>query len=79
MKIIVKDEEELVKIAEEALHILSNLRKFTKLWEDQYGSILKTKKKRVEKSADEFLDKLKVQEHVRLHEVKIDLNAGGDI
>jgi len=41
MKITIQSEDELLKVAEEAIKIIANLRKFTKQWEESYGVELK--------------------------------------
>lgn len=58
MKVRIESEEELVHEFREALHILVNMRKFQKLWEDNLGVELKNRKKYWEGKADEFLLKL---------------------
>jgi putative sterol carrier protein len=60
MKIKVTSEEELEKIAKEALHILANLRHFTKLWNEHFGSHYKDRKKFLESKADQFIEKLQL-------------------
>ncbi len=63
MKIIIKSEDELVKISEEALHILANLRKFTKMWNETHGVELKERKKYYEEKADNLIERLKITKH----------------
>lgn len=74
MKIIIQSEDELIKVAAEALHILSNLRKFTRLWEETHGVVLKRNKKYYEEKADTFISNLQVPDHKQLHEIKIEIN-----
>jgi len=73
MNIKISSEEELIKVATEALHILSNMRRFQKAWEQDFGVELKTRKKWFEKRADDFLAKLQVPDHSRIHEIKIEI------
>lgn len=75
MKIRIQDEEELVSVATEALHVLSNLRHFTRDWERIYGAAARNKKKYWEKKADELLKRLQVTEHRQSNQIKIELNA----
>lgn len=75
MKVKIKNEEELVKVAEELIHILTNLRKYTKLWEESYGVVLKTKKKNFEKRADELIERIQAPEHTRRDEINIVIDA----
>jgi hypothetical protein len=79
MKIKIQSEEELISVCEEALHIISNLRKFTKLWEQEFGVELKTKKKRYEQMADELIERLQVPEHRQAGQIKIEINNGTNI
>ena len=61
MKIKVTSEEELVEVAKEALHILQNLRHWTKLWNAHHGSELRERKAYWEEKADLFLEKHKTK------------------
>lgn len=63
MKIIINSEDELISVAEEALHILANLRKFTALWENSHGVELKNRKKYYENKADELIQRLQIPDH----------------
>jgi len=76
MKVTIKNEQELLKITEEAIRVIANLRKFTKLWEETYGVELKTKKKGWEVAADKFIERLQIMELKRNEHVKIEVNAG---
>lgn len=78
MKIQVTNEQDLIKIAEEAIRVLANLRKFTKLWEESYGVELKNRKKYWEDRADELVEKLKAKELYRKEQIKIEINAEED-
>lgn len=71
MKIIIKSEQELKEVAEELIHVLANLRKFTSLWEKSYGAILRVRKKYYENKADDLINRLRVPEHDQPHEIKI--------
>lgn len=75
MKIKLSSEQELIDTATEAIHILSNLRKFTKLWEQGYGVELRNRKKYWEKKADELIEKLKVGEQRHSRDIKIEIDA----
>jgi hypothetical protein len=74
MKIKIKDEDELIGIAEEAIRIIANLRKFTKLWEESFGVELKARKKYYEEQADELIKKLEIMELKKSEEIKIEIN-----
>jgi hypothetical protein len=73
MKIKIETDDELKKIAEELLHILVNLRHSTKLWSEHYGAELSNKKKRWERVADEFLQKLEVERSTDKKEMQIEI------
>lgn len=75
MKIIVKSEEELVNVATELVHVLNNLRFFTRKWEETYGVELRARKKYYEDKADELLKRLQVTEHRQSNQIKIEVNA----
>lgn len=79
MKIKIKSEEELVNVTEELIHVIANLRKFTKLWEESYGVELKKKKKHYEKRADDLIERIQVPDHVRQYEIKIEVDANEDM
>lgn len=74
MIIKINSEEELISVATEALHIISNLRKFTKLWEETHGTVLKERKKYYERKADELIQKLQVAEHKHPEQIKIEVD-----
>lgn len=74
MKIKIKDEDELLGIAGEAIRIIANLRKFTKLWEESFGVELKARKKYYEEQADELIKKLEIMELKKSEEIKIEIN-----
>jgi len=74
MKIKVTNEQELLKITEEAIRVIANLRKFTKLWEETHGVILKDRKKCWERNADLFIEKLQMLELHRNEQIKIEIN-----
>jgi hypothetical protein len=73
MKILIQTEEELLQVTSELIHVLCNLRKFTKLWEQDFGVELKTKKKRYEQMADELIERLQVPEHRQAGQIKIEI------
>lgn len=74
MEIKINSEQELIKVAEEAIRVISNLRKFTRLWEESYGVELKEKKKNWENAADRFIEKLQMKDLTRNEHVKIEIN-----
>ena len=51
----VESEEELLKMAQEAVHILKNLRYWQSAWQTHYGGELLKAKKKWEQRADDFL------------------------
>jgi hypothetical protein len=71
MDILVKNNVELMELAREALHILVNVRHHTKYWDEHYGALAKTAKKKWEARADDFLERLKAEKTTRMSEVKI--------
>lgn len=75
MKIKISSEQELVNVAEELIHVIANLRKFTRLWEETHGVDLKARKKYYEKEADALIERLKVTEHKHPSEIKIEVNG----
>lgn len=78
MKILIRDEQELVNVAEELIHVIANLRKFTRLWEETHGVDLKARKKYYEKEADTLIERLKVTEHKHPSEIKIEVHANSN-
>lgn len=74
MKIKIQSEEELIKIAEQAIKVIANLRKFTKLWEETHGVILKTRKKHWEAKADDLIRSLPIEELHRNEQINIEIN-----
>lgn len=74
MKIKVNNEDELIKVAQEGLHILNNLRHWTKMWNAHFGSDFKERKKFWEEKADLFLEKLKVENHRNGNQIKIEID-----
>ena len=73
MKVVVQSEKGLIEVATEAIHVLSNLRYFTKLWNESHGFELKQRKVYYEKLADCLLEKLKVTEHREAKQIKIEI------
>lgn len=71
MKVTIKSEQELIEVATEAIHILNNLRHFTKKWNETHGYELKQRKGYYERLADELLQKLNVTEHRETKQIKI--------
>lgn len=76
MKIKVDNEEELIKLAEESIRILANLRKFTKLWDESHGVELKARKKYYEAQADELIERLQSTNLQMREGIKIEINTG---
>lgn len=79
MKIKINSEEELVKVAQEAVHILNNLRHWTKLWNAHHGKDLRDRKQYWEEKADLFLEQLQVEEHRGQNQIKIEVNGSEEI
>ena len=75
MVIKINSEEQLVKVATELIHVIANLRKFTKLWEETHGVELKRNKKYYEQKADELIARLQVENHKHKYQVKIEVDA----
>lgn len=50
MKIKISTEEELIEVATEAIHLLSNLRQVTKLWNESHGYELRNRRKYYEEN-----------------------------
>lgn len=74
MNIKIDSEQELIKIAQEAIRIIVNLRHSTTRWEESYGVELKNKKKNWEKTADEFILKLQAPVQNPNKQIKIEIN-----
>lgn len=75
MKIKIDNEQELMKLAEESIRILANLRKFTKLWDESHGVELKARKKYYEAQADELIERLQSTNLQMREGIKIEINA----
>lgn len=73
MNIKIDSEEELYEVCKEALHILSNLRHFTKKWSEIHGVELKQRKEYYENKADEFLEQLQVGNPRHSRDIKIEI------
>lgn len=71
MIVKINSEEELISVAEELIHVLANLRKFSRLWQENHGAPLLRSKKYFEEKADELIERLQVKEHRNPYEVKI--------
>jgi len=74
MNIKVADEQSLVDLAAEAIHILTNLRHFTKLWGESYGVELKRRKKYWEERSDKLIETLKLSVIKKNETVKIEID-----
>jgi hypothetical protein len=75
MVIKINSEEELLNVDAELIHVIANLRKFTKLWEETHGVELKRNKKYYELKADELIARLQVENHKQVYEIKIEVDA----
>lgn len=58
MNIKIHSEDDLLDKFKKAIHILNNLRHYTKDWEENYGVESKMRKKRWEEKADKLLAEL---------------------
>jgi ABC-type uncharacterized transport system ATPase subunit len=56
-------DEQLQQMHAEALHVLHNLRFWTKRWDEHFGCFAKKNKENWEKKADEMLDRFGLHEH----------------
>lgn len=74
MKVIISSEEQLIVVAEKAIKIIANLRKYTTLWEQEYGVELKNRKKYWEIEADKFVKSLELPELKQNDHYKIEIN-----
>lgn len=74
MKVIISSEERLVEVAEQAIKIIANLRKYTTLWEQTHGSELRNRKKYWEGVADAFVKSLALPELKQNDHYKIEIN-----
>lgn len=79
MNIKINSEQELINVAQEGLHILNNLRHWTKLWNAHHGADLRERKQYWEEKADLFLEKLDVSKTSQSHEIKIEINGDEEI
>lgn len=61
VKVTVKTEEELVELTRRLLHIMINLRHWTAIWNEHYGTKNLHEKKKWEKRADELIQELKIK------------------
>jgi hypothetical protein len=75
MNIKVTNEQELLKITEEAIHIITNLRHFTKKWNEGHGYELRQRKAYYEEQADKLIQRLQITEHRRANQIKIEVNG----
>lgn len=74
MKLKISSEQELIDVATESVHILNNLRYWTKLWNAHHGAGLRERKQYWEERADLFLEKLQVKEHTMPNQIKIEID-----
>lgn len=75
LKIKIQSEQELITVAENAIKIIANLRKFTKRWEETHGVELKNRKKCWEELADKFIVGLEMPEIKVYEQIKIEING----
>jgi hypothetical protein len=73
MIVKINSEQELFDLAEELLRIITNLRHYTKLWEESYGVVLRDRKKCWEDRADKLIATLQIQELTRNETIKIEV------
>lgn len=74
MKVIISSEARLIEVAEQAIKIIANLRKYTTLWEQTHGSELRNRKKYWEGVADTFIKSLEFPELKQNDNYKIEIN-----
>lgn len=75
MKIKVKDEQELMQLAVDAIHILHHLRRTTKDWKEHYGCYRRERMFLYEEKADAFLSKLNVEQIKQATNIQIEING----
>lgn len=78
MRIKVDSEEELLKVAQEALHLLVNMRHYQKRWHTEFGAILKNRKKEWEDKADTFLERLQMEKSFKSGSIKIEIDNSNE-
>jgi hypothetical protein len=71
MKVVINSEEELIDKFKESVHILNNLRHFTKIWQDHYGAGNNFKRVYWQEKADKFLDSLDASKTRSKEQIKI--------
>lgn len=71
MKVKIESEEQLVAMTKELLHIISNLRHWTKLWNEHFGSYYGKQKKMWEQRADDYLEKVGMRKTNQTGEIDI--------
>ena len=73
MRIIVHSEDELLEVARKLLHCGTNLRYWTKQWNEKHGGLLLQRKQYWEKKWDELMEELEARRSNLLTEVKIEI------
>ena len=74
MNVKINSEKELEELTRELLHILVNLRYWTKLWNEQYGSNFLKKKKLWEDRADKCLERIELTKTVNQNYIEFKIN-----
>lgn len=79
MNIKINSEEELIQLAANAVHILANLRRTTKEWNEHFGAPRRERKQYWEGKADELIQQLDAQHLMHHKQIKIEINNGTEI
>lgn len=72
------NEKELLELAKEMLHIITNLRYWSNEWNIHHGAVLLNQKKKWEAKADALLERLKTTRSVHKYDVHIKLGTDED-
>jgi uncharacterized damage-inducible protein DinB len=78
MKVKLNSEQELLSVARELFHVLTNLRHWSSKWEQEHGSDPLAAKKKWERKADDLLAKYQVTKTHIKQEIKIEVDATED-
>lgn len=75
----IKDEEELLSLCRESVHILNNLRYTTEEWNEHFGHARRERKNYWEKRADDFLEKIdaRCSRKAKTVDIKIEITTKG--
>lgn len=79
MRVVVKNEQELLELAKDLLHVLINLRYWSNEWHLHHGSVLLEHKKKWEKRADALIQRLKVSRSPNAFDVHIKLENNDNV